>query len=66
MGIWNTTDYKGQPVTWYSADIIEKIKEIIKRLYYKDLVECEKSLDEILDELHEILDIIENGGAHGK
>ena len=30
MGIWNTKDYKGQPVTWYSADIIEKIKGICK------------------------------------
>lgn len=30
MGIWNTKDYKGQPVTWYSADIVEKYKKILE------------------------------------
>lgn len=57
--VWNTTNYKGEPVTWYSADVIKKIKSIVKRLYYKDLIENKKSLDEILDDLHNILKIIE-------
>ena len=30
MTIWNTTDYKGQPVTWYSAEEIEKYKKILE------------------------------------
>ena len=30
MGIWNTKNYKGQPITWYSADIVEKIEAEIK------------------------------------
>ncbi len=30
MSVWNTKDYKGQPVTWYSADEIEKYKKILK------------------------------------
>ena len=47
--------------TWYSSDVIEKIKKIVEQLYYKDLIENKKSLDEILDELHEILELIENG-----
>ena len=57
--VWNTTNYKGEPVTWYSADVIEKIKSIVKRLYYKDLIENKKSLDEIIDDLHNNLKIIE-------
>ena len=27
---WNTTNYKGEPVVWYSGDVIEKIKSYIK------------------------------------
>ena len=25
---WNTTDYKGNPVTWYSEDVIERILQV--------------------------------------
>ena len=25
---WNTTNYKGDEVVWYSGDVIEKIKEL--------------------------------------
>ena len=57
---WVRENYKGEKVVWYSADVIEKIKRIVKRLYYEDLIECKKSLTEILDECHEILEIIEN------
>ena len=32
MGIWNTKDYKGQPVTWYSAEEIEKYKKILEEV----------------------------------
>ena len=32
MGIWNTKDYKGQPVTWYSAEEIEKYKDSMKKV----------------------------------
>lgn len=27
---WNTTNYKGNPVTWYSGDVIEKILQVCK------------------------------------
>lgn len=27
---WNTTNYKGEPVTWYSGDVIERILQICK------------------------------------
>lgn len=27
--MWNTTDYKGNPVTWYSENTINKIKDFL-------------------------------------
>ena len=33
MSIWNTTDYKGQPVTWYSEDEYKAIKKGFDDLY---------------------------------
>lgn len=31
MTKWQFTNYKGEQVTWYSGDVIEKIKEITKK-----------------------------------
>lgn len=59
MAKWVLKNHEGVK-TWYSGDVVEKIKTIVERLYYKDLIECDKSLDEILDELHEVLEIIRN------
>lgn len=28
--MWQTVDYKGNTVKWYEAELIEKIKELIK------------------------------------
>lgn len=28
--IWKTTDSKGEPVTWYSSDVINEIKAICR------------------------------------
>jgi predicted solute-binding protein len=28
---WNTTNYKGDEVVWYSGDVIEKIKDTAKK-----------------------------------
>lgn len=33
MGIWNTKDYKGQPITWYSEDEYNAIKKGFDDLY---------------------------------
>lgn len=55
MGIWNTKDYKGQPVTWYSADIVEKIYTIAKwsANYYTtpsdDVLKCAEKHQRIVD-----------------
>ncbi len=27
--VWNTTNYKGEPVTWYSQETIDKIKKVV-------------------------------------
>lgn len=40
MGIWNTKDYKGQPVTWYSAEEIEKYKQVLKEIQKLVLIHC--------------------------
>lgn len=59
MAKWVLENHEGVK-TWYSGDVVEKIKKITEQLYYKDLTEGKKSLDEILDELHKILEIIRN------
>lgn len=53
---WNTTNYKGEPVTWYSGDVVEEIKRLCelhlsgKRIVFAqeviDLIENEDSTDE--------------------
>lgn len=43
---WNTTNYKGEAVSWYSADVIEKIKELAS----PHCTECKKILEVIKNE----------------
>ena len=44
---WNTTNYKGEKVVWYSGDVIEKIKELCLRKPYQAI---EKILEVIKNE----------------
>ena len=46
---WNTTDYKGNPVTYYTGDVIEKIKEL-----------CNENVSESYQIIKKILKFIEN------
>lgn len=32
MTKWQTTNYKGEQVTWYSADVVEKLKKEVKQI----------------------------------
>ncbi len=41
---WNTTRLN-QPFTWYSADVIEKIKEICKRRPYQAIEKILKIIE---------------------
>lgn len=52
---WTTTNYKGEPVTWYSGDVIEKIYRIAKWAtgYYTnkndDVLQCTEKHQRIVD-----------------
>ena len=52
---WNTTNYKGEPVTWYSSDVIEKIYKIAKwsSNYYNNkndnVLQCAEKHKRIVD-----------------
>ena len=45
---WITTDYKGDKQIWYSEDVIEKIKYIVKHSLCKYTPDVQYTLDEIL------------------
>ena len=46
---WITTDYKGEPVTWFSQETINRIREmatagVLASLYSSDYKACETIL----------------------
>ena len=60
---WNTTNYKGEKVVWYSGDVIEKIKELCS-YYVSDPITLYTEKDAFnRGKEHcacQVLDIIEN------
>lgn len=38
--IWNTTNYKGEPVKWYSEDVIERIRQEVQEDVTCESREC--------------------------
>lgn len=35
--MWRTTDYKGNPIRWYEAELIEKIKKECNECYQNNV-----------------------------
>ena len=60
--IWKTTDYKGNPVTWYSGDVIDRIKKVVQDNLCKNCPEpCnDKMVEPCTDK--QVFDIIESEG----
>ena len=55
---WVTKNYRGQEQVWYSADLINQIKEICERYSSKKCVSKECSLGQVIVANH-ILHLIE-------
>ena len=51
--MWQTVNYKGEPVRWYEADLIELVSEIAKDIIEND---CYENSDV---KAQKILDLIE-------
>lgn len=57
MTKWQFTNYKGEQVTWYSADVVEKYRKLLIEI--RDLKKSQNINDDVLKMIENFLNKID-------